>query len=319
MVSSVSMAEVIDADTAVLNIPEMIREDEYGYRTVIEGKSVSPLTTLPLEEGFKISKSSGAISVTLKRFADGSYTCTCPAWKYSTERHKSRKTCPHLADVLGQAYEQERLAIAKESDSNVWQTSKTRRAPSDSAQVRQARAKSMLDKHYRDLSRSQSSASASIAPSSPKLDAVSSSSLKKRPVTEQPRAQMENRFRDAAGGESDTEEEESSLPSSSIVTTQKPTSGRSPQAEIPTKPNVHRLSHDDSDDTLSASKKSRRRHKAMDEQDEKVCNPADEHLGEKTDQAWIIIGIFAAGKTLAIGCRPKQAALQSHGSHILVD
>lgn len=207
------MAQVMDPQTAVLHIPNMIRSDEYGYRTTVDGKDVSPLTVIPLNEPFTISKPGGP-SFILKRFADGYYACSCPAWKYGTERDKLRKTCPHLKEILGDSYETERIAIAKEAKSTVWESNNFRRATSDSHHARQTHAKSMLDDHFRQLSQSQPEIQASIggnatapAPSAsnPRKDdadnAVSNSNSDPKP---QPRDN------DAKGAlvDSDTETEE---------------------------------------------------------------------------------------------------------------
>lgn len=158
MLTSISMADVIDPDTAVLHIPRMIRQDEYGYRTSVEGKEVSPLTVVPLNQAFPISKSGGPASASfvLKRFADGYYVCSCPAWKFSTERDKMRKSCSHLKDVLGETYENDRIALAKEAKSTVFEHTKFRRTTSDGHHARHTHAKSMLDDHFRQLSQSQS-------------------------------------------------------------------------------------------------------------------------------------------------------------------
>ncbi|KAJ1029514.1 hypothetical protein NDA13_002761 [Ustilago tritici] len=118
MLTSISIEDVIDTETAVLHIPRMIRQDEYGYRTSVDTKDVAPLTVVPLNEPFRISKPGGAASTfILKRFAEGCYVCSCPAWKFSTERDKMRKTCSHLKDILGEQYETERISLAKEAKS----------------------------------------------------------------------------------------------------------------------------------------------------------------------------------------------------------
>lgn len=157
------MADVIDPVTAVLHIPKMIRQDEYGYRTSVDGKEVSPLTVVPLNQAFPISKAGGPASASfvLKRFAEGYYVCSCPAWKFSTERDKMRKTCSHLKDVLGEQYEIDRIALAKEAKSTVFQHSKFRRTTSDGHHARHTHAKSVLDDHFRQLSQSQPEASSS--------------------------------------------------------------------------------------------------------------------------------------------------------------
>lgn len=158
------MADVIDPQTAVLHIPRMIRQDEYGYRTSVDGKDVAPLTVVPLNEPFRISKPGGAASTfVLKRFADGYYVCSCPAWKFSTERDKMRKTCSHLKDILGEAYEAERISLAKESKSTVWEQTKFRRTASDGHHARHTQAKNVLDDHFRQLSQSQSQPEASTS------------------------------------------------------------------------------------------------------------------------------------------------------------
>lgn len=157
MLTSISMADVIDPQTAVLHIPKMIRQDEYGYRTSVDGKEVSPLTIIPLNQPFPISKAGGSASSSfvLKRFAEGYYVCSCPAWRFSTERNKMRKTCTHLKDVLGEQYENDRIALAKEAKSTVFEHSKFRRTTSDGHHARHTHAKSMLDDHFRQLSQSQ--------------------------------------------------------------------------------------------------------------------------------------------------------------------
>ncbi|PWZ00472.1 hypothetical protein BCV70DRAFT_199750 [Testicularia cyperi] len=161
------MAEVIDPETAVLHIPKMIRQDDYGYRTSVEGKEVTPLTIIPFGNEFKIAKNAGKTTFTLRRLRDGYYVCSCPSWKFSTERDKMRKTCPHLTDILGEDYERERIGIAKEAKSTVWESNKFRRTVSDSLHARHNQAKSMLDAHYKHLSSSQPSAAPSSSTSGP--------------------------------------------------------------------------------------------------------------------------------------------------------
>lgn len=157
MLTSISMADVIDPDTAVLHIPKMIRQDEYGYRTSNDGKDISPLTVIPLDTAFPTSKASGPASVSfvLKRFAEGYYVCSCPAWKFSTERDKMRKTCSHLKDCLGERYETERIALAKEAKSTGFDNARLRRTTSDGYHARHTHAKSVLNDHFRQLSHSQ--------------------------------------------------------------------------------------------------------------------------------------------------------------------
>ncbi len=155
-VTSVTMAEVIDPETAVLHIPKMIRQDEYGYRTSVEAKDVAPLSHMPLNEPFHISRpGTAASSFVLKRFAEGYYICSCPAWKFSTERDKMRKTCQHLKDVLGETYETERISLAQEAKSTIWEINKFRRTTSQGHHTRHMHAKGVLDDHFRQLSQSQ--------------------------------------------------------------------------------------------------------------------------------------------------------------------
>ncbi|CDS01956.1 hypothetical protein [Sporisorium scitamineum] len=160
VLTSVSMADVIDLETAVLHIPKMIRQDEYGYRTSVDGKEVSPLAVVPLNQAFPICKAGGpaSSSFVLKRFAEGYYVCSCPAWKFSTERDKMRKTCTHLKGVLGEQYENDRIALAKESKSTIFEHTKFRTTTSDGHHARHTHAKSVLDDHFRQLSQSQSDA-----------------------------------------------------------------------------------------------------------------------------------------------------------------
>lgn len=284
MATSISMCDVIDAESGILNIPRMVREDEYGYRTSIEGKTVSPLTVLPLAQDFKITKSGGAVSATLKRFEDGFYTCSCPAWKFSTERDKFRKTCSHLQDVLGLNYENERIAIAKESRSNVWETTKARRTTSDSAQVRQAQAKSLLDNHYRELSQSQPSTSAVPAGSMLKRSTpqTSSAMISK---TQQPAGTVKSvpEAKDDCASGSETEEEELARPSS-LSTSSFLNSGPEPPKEVLKKRQIHHLSdNEDNPSQASSSKKPRRRQKATDDDDEKVCRISGRTAGRQAD------------------------------------
>ncbi|KAJ1027261.1 hypothetical protein NDA18_003270 [Ustilago nuda] len=162
MLTSISMEDVIDTETAVLHIPRMIRQDEYGYRTSVDAKDVAPLAVVPLNEPFRISKPGGAASTfILKRFVEGYYVCSCPAWKFSTERDKMRKTCSHLKDILGEQYETERISLAKEAKSTVWEQTKFRRTTSDGLHARHTQAKNVLDDHFRQLSQSQPETSTS--------------------------------------------------------------------------------------------------------------------------------------------------------------
>ncbi|CBQ72011.1 related to DNA ligase [Sporisorium reilianum SRZ2] len=179
MLTSISMADVIDPETAVLHIPKMIRQDEYGYRTSVDGKEVSPLTVIPLNQAFPISKAGGpaSSSFVLKRFVEGYYVCSCPAWKFSTERDKMRKTCTHLKDVLGEQYEHDRIALAKEAKSTIFEHTKFRRTTSDGHHARHTHAKSMLDDHFRQLSQSQPDVSASLSPNTAAATKGSSTTL----------------------------------------------------------------------------------------------------------------------------------------------
>ncbi|SNX83078.1 related to DNA ligase [Melanopsichium pennsylvanicum] len=180
MLKSISMADVIDLHTAVLHIPKMIRQDEYGYRTSVDGKDVAPLTAIPLNNPFRISKPDGApySSFVLKRFADGYYVCSCPAWKFSTVRDKMRKTCTHLMDVLGENYENERIALAKEAKSNIFEHINFRRTTSDGHHARHMQAKSLLDDHFKHLSHSQPDLSPSRSNNTASTSAAQSTSNK---------------------------------------------------------------------------------------------------------------------------------------------
>lgn len=262
------MSDVIDAETGVLRIPKMVREDEYGYRTSIDGKTVSPLTVLPLSQDFTITKSGGAVSATLKRFKDGFYSCSCPAWKFSAERDKFRKTCSHLQDVLGQNYENERIAIAKESTSNVWVTTKTRRSTSDSVHVRQAQAKSLLDNHYREQSQTQPSISA-VPASSTQMSSTEKVSpfapSKLREGTQPADGATPANVNDGSGSE--TEDEEQARPSTSSLSTFSQIASESLK-DVPKKHQTHQLSDDDTQ--RSTVKKPKRRTKGDDGDDEKV-------------------------------------------------
>ena len=288
MLTSISMADVIDPVTAVLHIPKMIRQDEYGYRTSVDAKEVSPLTVLPLNQAFPISKIGGpaSSSFVLKRLADGYYVCSCPAWKFSTERDKMRKTCTHLKDVLGEQYEAERIALAKEAKSTVFEHSKFRRTTSDVHHARHNHAKNMLDDHFRQLSQGQPDISSSrpniaasdpVASTSAHTDVPTPSSRNTNSVTSKPRMAPAAQAQDDS--DTETEEEEVTLsqsvaprpadPSASVYKYQAPTASTSRT----------RPAYDDSDDDnyglnpddvqISPSKRARRgRRSALDNGDD---------------------------------------------------
>lgn len=212
MLTSVTMAEVIDPETAVLHIPKMIRQDEYGHRTSVEAKDVVPLSHIPLNEPFHISRpGTTASSFVLKRFAEGYYICSCPAWKFSTERDKMRKTCQHLKDVLGEAYETERISLAQEAKSTIWEINKFRRTTSQGHHTRHMHAKGVLDDHFRQLSQSQPE------PSTSKLE-----NGKDPPVPDQAGSEagpskpsgstLKRREKPANDSETETETEDEALP-----------------------------------------------------------------------------------------------------------
>lgn len=46
----------------------------------------------------------------IQRFSDH-YACTCPAWRFHTERDMRLRSCAHLSNVLGDAYESARMTL----------------------------------------------------------------------------------------------------------------------------------------------------------------------------------------------------------------
>lgn len=292
MLTSVLMADVIDPQTAVLHIPKMIRQDEYGYRTSVDGKEVPPLTVIPLNQAFHISKAGGSASSSfiLKRFAEGYYVCSCPAWKFSTERDKMRKTCTHLKDVLGEQYEHDRIALAKEAKSTIFEHSKFRRTTSDGHHARHTHAKSMLDDHFRQLSQSQPDVpSSNKAPGSSLNEVPSRTPIDEptRPRSTDPVNTSKPTPRSAsapqAAGDSDTETEEEDFVPSKAVPSHRPVTSTSTSVHpiSSTGAGNTRPAYDD-DDTVdygfdpddvqrSPSKRARRGKKsARDSDDDKV-------------------------------------------------
>lgn len=343
------MADVMDRDTAVLHIPKMIRQDEYGYRTSVDGKEVSPLTVVPLDKAFPISKMNGPAtsSVVLRRFADGYYVCSCPAWKFSSERDKMRKTCQHLKDVLGEDYEAERISLAKEAKSAVWEQTRFRRTTSDGHQARHNHAKSVLDSHYQQRSQSQSEASSSnlgivpstsAAPSFSRKDIISEATRNNSSVSK-PLSTHAN----ATQGDSDTETEEEDMSPS-----------QPPRRSRPAPPQTSTLAHpvstasstrarsvyEDNDDDhygldpddvqISPSKRARRGGKYTRDDDDKVsafCRDLS-HSNGGTLTCLVSLsplslthptGLVAASQALVARCRPLQAQVESHGPHRMVD
>ncbi|EST07741.1 DNA ligase, ATP-dependent, central [Kalmanozyma brasiliensis GHG001] len=285
MLTSISMADVIDPVTAILHIPKMIRQDEYGYRTSVDGKEVTPLTVIPLNEPFRITKA-GSPSFILKRFREGYYVCSCPAWKFSTERDKMRKTCAHLKDVLGEQYETDRVALAKEAKSTIFEHSKFRRTTSDGHHARHSHAKGLLDDHFRQMSQSESqldvqgtthaagpSTSAAASSSSKTIDIIASD----RPRTPPPKTSgLSSKAKARAKDDSDTETEDEM-----VVGSQAGPSRPSQAAAITsTQARQSRPAYDDSDENeygldpddvqLSPSKRARRGKRSAVDDDDKV-------------------------------------------------
>lgn len=271
------MAEVIDPETAVLHIPKMIRQDEYGYRTSVEAKDVAPLSHMPLNEPFHISRpGTAASSFVLKRFAEGYYICSCPAWKFSTERDKMRKTCQHLTDVLGETYETERISLAQEAKSTIWEINKFRRTTSQGHHTRHMHAKGVLDDHFRQLSQSQPE------PSTSNLEKAKDPSASGKVGSEAgPSKTSQRRAKPANDSETETETEDEALHET------QPIRAASPSPAVP-KPataaaSLSRSRPDDQDEDedrdafdpdsvhASPSKRARRgRASARDDSDDKV-------------------------------------------------
>ncbi|ETS63010.1 hypothetical protein PaG_02782 [Moesziomyces aphidis] len=271
------MAEVIDPETAVLHIPKMIRQDEYGYRTSVEAKDVAPLSHMPLNEPFHISRpGTAASSFVLKRFAEGYYICSCPAWKFSTERDKMRKTCQHLMDVLGETYETERISLAQEAKSTIWEINKFRRTTSQGHHTRHMHAKGVLDDHFRQLSQSQPE------PSTSNLEKAKDPSASEKAGSEAgPSKTSQRRAKPANDSETETETEDE------ILHETQPTRAASPSPAVP-KPataaaSLSRSRPDDQDEDedrdafdpdsvhASPSKRARRgRASACDDSDDKI-------------------------------------------------
>ncbi|EPQ30206.1 uncharacterized protein PFL1_02322 [Pseudozyma flocculosa PF-1] len=159
MPTGISMGSIVDLDTATLHIPDMVRTDEYGLRSSVPGKSIPPKTVIEIGKPLEHSKN-GSGKFTLKRFEAGFYVCSCPAWLYNQERDKFRRSCPHLSEVLGDEYEEERVRVAKDAPSSVWEDKGiTRRASGSTVASRMARARSMLDEQLQEASQKDQGAS----------------------------------------------------------------------------------------------------------------------------------------------------------------
>ena len=287
MLTSISMADVIDPQTAVLHIPKMIRQDEYGYRTSVDAKEVPPLTVIPLNQSFPISKQGAPAvsSFTLKRFAEGYYVCSCPAWKFSVERDKMRKTCSHLKDILGENYETERIAIAKEAKSTIFEHIKFRRTTSDGHHARHTHAKSVLDDHFRQVSQSQGDGPApQIETSSVAMeearkvpaDGASRSSGAHTMSISKPSPRSTSAPRTADSSDTETEDEEvvasqagpSTRPAISASTSASNLASQTRPADD--KDDAHEYGFDPDDVQMSPSKRARRARNSALDSDDKV-------------------------------------------------
>ena len=142
MAGRISLSDAIEESTGTLNVPALVQQDRYGQRSHTTGRTVKPLRAIALDEPLKLEKNGSVF--TLKRMRDGYYVCSCPAWRFSQERDKFRKTCVHLSEVLGEQYERERTALAREAASG------TTRVASSAARV--AHAKTVLENRVRELS-----------------------------------------------------------------------------------------------------------------------------------------------------------------------
>lgn len=69
-----------------------------------EEATIYPAHTLALGEKCDVD------GATIQRFSDH-YACSCPAWRFHPERDVRRRSCAHLAEALGEAYEEERMRL----------------------------------------------------------------------------------------------------------------------------------------------------------------------------------------------------------------
>ncbi|KAI3617262.1 hypothetical protein CBS9595_003171 [Malassezia furfur] len=69
-----------------------------------EEATIYPAQTLALGEKRDVD------GATIQRFSDH-YACSCPAWRFHAERDVRQRSCAHLAEALGEAYEEERMRL----------------------------------------------------------------------------------------------------------------------------------------------------------------------------------------------------------------
>ncbi|WFC96284.1 hypothetical protein MBRA1_002941 [Malassezia brasiliensis] len=84
----------------------MIHPDTGAICTGPPGEEVTiyPAQTLALGEKHEVE------GATIQRFSDH-YACSCPAWRFHGVRDVRQRTCAHLAEALGEAYEEERMRL----------------------------------------------------------------------------------------------------------------------------------------------------------------------------------------------------------------
>lgn len=69
-----------------------------------EEATIYPAQTLALGEKRDVD------GATIQRFSDH-YACSCPAWRFHAERDVRQRSCAHLTEALGEAYEEERMRL----------------------------------------------------------------------------------------------------------------------------------------------------------------------------------------------------------------
>ncbi|KAN0060697.1 hypothetical protein ACQY0O_007355 [Thecaphora frezii] len=258
--SSISMASIIHPDNATLTIPEMIRSDEYGLKSTVSAKTLSPRTLIPLATPYSLSKEGGRSIFVIKRFREGYYVCSCPAWKFSQERDKFRRSCPHLVQLLGGEYEDERLKVAKEAPSEIWNVESFRRSTSSSSvATRIAQAKAILDGHLASASQGESPPPITAPQRSPETPLAAPVP----PAALQPAVGDASKKRSMPMDDSDTETEEEILPVSSQAARPSLSQPAANEACPPQQSNLSRVVTPPSDgpgpgDHPSPSKQSRR-------------------------------------------------------------
>lgn len=69
--------------------------------------TIYPAILIEPGEKYRVSE-----SVVIQRYS-AHYACSCPAWRFHAEKDVRLRSCEHLAEVLGEAYEEARMELVR--------------------------------------------------------------------------------------------------------------------------------------------------------------------------------------------------------------